>query len=547
MGKIRKKGERGSRVAFVTRGQATRRLQLSLKDFRRLCILKGIYPVEPKNKKKVDKTGSSSHKTYYLLKDIQYLTHEPIIWRFWDFKIFMRRVIRAKGRKDSESIRRIRENKPFYKVDHIVRERYPTFADAMRDMDDALSLCFLYSNFCKSKALPLELIELCRRLTLEFMHYVIETKSLRKVFISIKGYYYEADINGQSITWVVPHQFVFDRITDVDFQVMRTFTEFYITFVGFINYKLYSSHSLVYPPKIVDKLITDSDDNDMNEQLVAALNNPLTSFAHTEQMTNIDDFEDNPEETTGSELTFHQLQKFQNLFNGLKFFLNREVPRESLVFVIRSFGGTVSWSKSLHIGATFDENDETITHQIVDREDITSKYMNRFYIQPQWVYDCVNARLLLPVQKYFIGAKLPPHLSPFVTEAEGDYVPPERLALKNMRAMDIDDEEAEEERQKESDDEPIEDKHKHKRQKVEKPVPGMKKEMAVRAGVVNRTDKQRTEKQQESEEKRLAVMMIPKKKKRLYSKIMYGKKRKAREAEKMTAKRQQFDRQNRGK
>src|SRR5947209_1786265 len=89
---------------------------------RRLCILKGIYPVEPKHKKKVNH-GSSANKTYYLLKDIQYLSHEPIIWKFWDFKIFMRRLTRAKGRRDFESLKNIRENKPFYKVDHIVKER----------------------------------------------------------------------------------------------------------------------------------------------------------------------------------------------------------------------------------------------------------------------------------------------------------------------------------------------------------------------------------------------------------------------------------------
>ena len=86
--------------------------------------------------------------------------------------------------------------------------RYPTFIDALRDLDDALSMCFLYAMFGKSKALPLEMIELSRRLTLEFMYYVMETKSLRKVFISIKGYYYEANIMGQNVRWVVPHHFV---------------------------------------------------------------------------------------------------------------------------------------------------------------------------------------------------------------------------------------------------------------------------------------------------------------------------------------------------
>lgn len=53
----------------------------------------------------------------------------------------------------------------------------------------------------------------------------------------------------------------------------------------------------------------------------------------------------------------------------------------------------------------------------------------RYYVQPQWVFDSVNAQLLLPVADYFPGVQLPPHLSPFVTEKEGDYVPPEKLKL----------------------------------------------------------------------------------------------------------------------
>ena len=53
---------------------------------RRLCILKGIYPHEPKHKKKVNK-GSTAPRTFYLIKDIRFLLHEPIVGKFREYKV----------------------------------------------------------------------------------------------------------------------------------------------------------------------------------------------------------------------------------------------------------------------------------------------------------------------------------------------------------------------------------------------------------------------------------------------------------------------------
>jgi len=116
---------------------------------------------------------------------------------------------RAYGMKDLQEMRKQLSLHPTLTLDHIIKERYPTFIDALRDMDDALSLCFLFSTFPSLKHVPRDQSGLCRRLTVEFLHACIHAKALRKVFVSIKGYYYQVEIMGQTITWIVPHHFAF--------------------------------------------------------------------------------------------------------------------------------------------------------------------------------------------------------------------------------------------------------------------------------------------------------------------------------------------------
>lgn len=513
---MKKKGESGAATNFISRNQAIKKLQLSLPDFRRLCILKGIYPREPKNRKKVNK-GSTAYKTYYYIKDIQYIAHEPVLNKFREFKVFMRKLKRALGRDELGDAERIEANKPVYTLDHIVKERYPTFTDALRDLDDALSMVFLFSTLPQTDKIQLDTVQLCKRLSVEFQHYVISEHALRKVFISIKGIYYQAEIQGQNITWVVPHQFTQELPDDVDFRIMLTFIEFYATMLGFLNFQFYHNLNLEYPPKLnLENNEPDDKENeycqnvDLDGERLSALTLSLkSSVKDTPDEVDFDEFPAEPgskeaeveEEAKENEKKITDLKA---LFDNKKFYVSREVPRNALVFIIRCFGGEVSWDESVGIGSTYDEKDETITHQIIDRPNIKNQMISRTYIQPQWVFDCVNAQQLLPVDEYLPGAVLPPHLSPFVDEKADDYIPPERKQIleeeKKLLLSNIE---------------------KGEGNSVKKGEPDLEKLTA--------------------EEKKLAIMMLPKKKKALYDKIMYSKKKKASQVKKLEAKRKLHD------
>lgn len=348
---------------------------------------------------------------------------------------------------------------------------------------------------------------------------------------------------------------------------MKTFTEFYVTLMGFVNYRLFTQNGFFYPPQLnikqqqtekMEKDIVDNEsdneeeeEEDNSDDFIAALNTPLmgknglqnTFTGEQEGLDNFETEDEGPAEFGSTVLTFQQLQNLQNLFKGQRFFLNREVPREALCFVIRSFGGEVSWDKICFPGATFDETDSKITHQIVDRDVIPNKHIGRFYVQPQWVFDCVNARKLLPVQDYFMGVKLPAHLSPFVEEKEGEYVPPEKLAMMGLGlSKDVEEEEDDEE---EEEVEVKQDKNNNKKAANKKADEEEVQETVVKRGQISRTNTARDKQFAAAEEKRLKVMSMPKKRKELYNRIVKSNKKQTRETEALKAKRETIDRETR--
>lgn len=550
-----KKGTTGEVAKYITRTKAMKKLHLDLKDFRRLCILKGVYPREPKNRLKVQK-GSTVHKILYQTKDIRFLLHEPIIWKFRELSSFLKKLKHVGHKGDPQRAASMKKNTPTYSLDHIVKERYPTFIDAIRDLEDCLCLLFLFSTFPTIEyKVKYPVIALCQRLIIEFQHYVIEARALRKVFCSIKGYYFQADIKGQTVTWIMPHVVGFDDQTaSVDLNIMTIFTEFFTTMLGFINFRLYNSINLTYPPKL-EGMVEDPEDRDAREantMKVFALNQSLHRTIIEEDVEKPDEFPMYDEDQAMDETRKEQkaVEKQLALFEGLKFFLNREVPREALVFMIRCFGGEVSWESTCAPGATYKETDERITHHIADRENI-SKKLGRFYVQPQWIFDSINRRSKLNEKDYALGETLPAHLSPFVEgwRREGDYIPPEERAIlaKVNQGVEDGEKENEEEEVEENDsgEEMEEDKDSEDESESENDSESetVKKD-EVKIGTKAITNKAKLKEEEEKEEFRLREMLVPNKHRKLYHLMMRSRKRSAKDAVKMEAKREQWEKNN---
>lgn len=526
MAKIKRKGQTGAAKNYITRTQAVKKLQISLPDFRKLCIWKGIYPREPRNKKKVSKSSTAS-TTFYYTKDIQYLLHEPLLGKFRDQKVLEKKISRALGRGDVSDAARFERNaskpeqtgKPRYTLNHVIRERYPTFIDALRDLDDCLSMLFLFANLPSTSAVPAKMIARCERLCQEFQQYLIVSHSLRKSFLSIKGIYYQANIQGEDILWLVPYKFNQRIMGDIDFRIMGTFVEFYMTLLSFVNYRLYTSIGLKYPPKfdqLMDeqgaelaafslegvniatdgevKAITNvetahgpdpkvqAEVNKLVKQLKADSSNgdtPMEVDAAEETATDsIDKFE--PLAPGGDVLP--QPEESSNdpaqLFSKFTIFLSRETPRQPLEFILRAFGcKRIGWDAVLGEGSiTTDETDPSITHQIVDRPVVQAattangdgednqtaqklapnqRYPGRIYVQPQWVWDSANDLELKSPELYAPGASLPPHLSPFVSNKQGQYDPTLPLDVQETEGEALDAEIADA-NDEEQDDEDVE-------------------------------------------------------------------------------------------
>lgn len=420
-GRKERKGTKGAAVEYVSRGRAMRKLQLERADFRRLCILKGVHPRDAPHKNRI--AGATRDPTgVYLAKDVRHMAHDPVLAQLRSARAFDKRVRRLLGRGDvSRAVEAERTLRPALSLARLVKERYPTFADALRDMDDALSLVALFaalpSGAGESAAADPEddaaardadaTPEACARLLREFEAAVVGLGALRRAFASVKGMYFQADVLGAPVTWVVPHAHVGVALPGdadarlgepVDWAAMRTFLAFHAVHVRAVNARLFARLGWAYPPAA---------GSDIHEGLVL-------SRASLPAVSSIDIQAEGP-------------------LAGQRVFVSREAPLRAVSLVASALGAAAVVCED---PATLDpavEADASISLHVVDRPRLPRLFPGRAYVQPQYVLDVLNAHTAwraenpaagadafpgLDAADYRVGAALPPHVSPFVSAAD---------------------------------------------------------------------------------------------------------------------------------
>ncbi|XP_031270863.1 pescadillo homolog [Pistacia vera] len=224
----------------------------------------------------------------------------------------------------------------------------------------------------------------------EWQAYISRTHKLRKIFVSVEGIYYQAEVEGQKITWL--QQVLPDD--DVVYDVLLNFLEFYETLLALSILNSYHSINVKYLPildphleasaagllplsfllgdclcvwvhsgKVAASNFMHCQDtliltiellsklrklNEMNlNSRLAQLQHQLPSIEPGALMQLVKGAADENEEDEDT-------KECKKLLKNMKFFSSREVPRESLLFVIPAFGGVVSWKRE---GAPFEKAD----------------------------------------------------------------------------------------------------------------------------------------------------------------------------------------------
>jgi len=368
-----------------------------------------------------------------------------LLSKFRDIKAHLKKHKKLLGRREEKLAEKHKKKTPKYSLAPVLKDRYPSFVDALRDLDDALCLISLFAQFPQHLTLEIAKkdLETCQTLYRDFLLYCTISQCFTKSFFSIKGIYYRVEIMGQQITWVQPYKFNQRLPFDVDYKVMGTFTEFYIALLKFTNYKLFADLGVPYPVEnfpVAQGAESGTGGQYFDVEKIQQFQTnarKLFDAANEDGETSVIDkaFQNTPE-MQRLKRRMEASGKQRNLFGKCLFLLGRETPVYILQNLILSFGGSFVLQEEMPLDEkAHAEVMKKVTHMCHDRP-LSSTEKGKEYVQPQYILDCINNLFLLPTKTYAPGIPPPAHLSPFIDNTEAGYLPDRQREINALAGIE---------------------------------------------------------------------------------------------------------------
>lgn len=368
----------GDGERYISKDLVMRNLGLGPKEFDRLATLCGVHPYVPKNRQRIDKIEGF----YYRLSDANKLVHSDAYRTMVQNRRLDKRRQRYAGTGLEYKIENIRYEEHGY-VD-LVKERYKTFCECVDGLNHSLSELYLGRMLGLSQEIAGVLGE--------FEEFIAGRSLLEYSFMSQSGVYHQVSFGKIKVIWFVPY-----RGTELREVVEEKREEPQRPGWSELNFLDFVSSSEEESSES-EECVTGNDPNKMDVSLL------VYSI---------------PVLTTHCRLALHKLRKMysshprSNLFSGTRFYIKSNTVGDSLRLIVRSGGGEVvddAGGADVYVSETADELIEGIV-----------------YVQPQYLFDCLNSKSRMDAGPYWIGKTLPKHSSPFTSM--NHVISRERLAV----------------------------------------------------------------------------------------------------------------------
>lgn len=348
---------------YVSRKMAIEKLGIKPRQFDRLCVLCGIYPIVAPYRNRVD----IEEGWYYEIDDVKRIYYSDA----YD-------VLKSNLRINEKIEKCIKFNRTskleFYKEEEygfvsLIKNKYSAFSESLSKLGESLSQLYIVKM--------LEIDQKSASVLDEFENFVTQNSLLSCGFMSQKGVYYSFNVEKIRVVWRVPYpgkdlKEIVEEKKDLEMRIK----EENMTFLDF-NY--------------------DGEDDSQSDDILD-LNNPEKLDVSLLRYSA-------PLLATHIKLVIHKLQliysnrkRKEGIFKNKKIHVAIQSIPHMIELVLLNEGADL---------VSYEDAEITVIEKV---EAFDSKMI---YVQPQYVFDSLNKESMLNHDDYRPGKTLPIHVSPF--------------------------------------------------------------------------------------------------------------------------------------